>query len=261
MKKGSKQTPEAIERMRQAKLGKRDSPETIEKKRLAQLSPETLEKNRLFHKGKKDSPETLEKKRLSHLGERNGFYGRRHSSETLELMKRPKTDLHKQHLSESKAGIAPANIDSFKISRVGSTNSDYQKQCARDYNTGLVRSEETKQKVSENRTGLCCGEDNPSWKGGVTPLIDLVRGSPNYCKWRETIFKRDNYADVITGESGASNVLNVHHIVSFADIWSRNNITTYEEALACEELWDISNGITLTEKNHMKLHTKSQESE
>lgn len=33
-----------------------------------------------------------------------------------------------------------------------------------------------------------------------------------------------------------------------------NNITTLEQALACEELWDVENGITLAEEFHKKFH-------
>ena len=220
-------------------------------------SPESIEKNRLKHQNKKDSAETIEKKRISHLAEKNGFYGKHHSEKTLSILKQPKSEIAKVHMSESKKGIIPKNIDVLIVSRIDAINSEYQKQRAREYNTGLIRSYETKQKISENRMGLCRGQDNPSWKGGITPLRHLIRESPQYYKWRDAVYARDGYKDVTTGESGSNNILNAHHIVSFADIIARNNITTFDRALMCEELWDVSNGITLTERNHHMYHSKT----
>jgi hypothetical protein len=249
MKKGSKQTPEAIERMRLAKLGKKDSPETIERKRQAQLRPETLEANRNAHIGKKDSEATREKKRLSHLGELNVFFGQHHTQETLaKITGRPKTDEHCRHLSEAKKGIVPPNIEILKTSRVGATNSDEMilKQKA------TMALPEVKLKMSESHVG----DKNSNWKGGVTPLNELIRESSKYYEWRNAVYKRDNYTDVITGEKGTGN-LNAHHIVPYAEIMKRNHITTFEQAMACEELWDVSNGITMIEANHILYHART----
>jgi hypothetical protein len=136
-------------------------------KKGSKQTPEAIEKNRLAHLGKKDSPETLEKKRQSHIGERNGFYGKHHSAETLaKITGRPKSDEHRQKLSDVKKGIMPPNIEILKKSRIGATNSEYQRQRVKEANTGLVRSEETKQRISENRSGINCGADNAAWNGG-----------------------------------------------------------------------------------------------
>ena len=236
MKKGSKQTQEAIEKMRQSKIGKMDSPETIEKKR------------------------------LSHLGEKNAFYGKKHSSETIETMRGPKSEIHRQHLSEAKKGKIPANIEILKNSRRGKTNSDFQKQRAKEAITGLTRSEESKELNRIAHTGIIQseetrlknsiaqrGEKNHAWKGGVTVFNESIRSSAKYLAWRDAVYKRDDYCDVITGERGNGN-LNAHHITPFAYLIEKNHITTFEEAMACDELWDVSNGITMIEKNHIMYH-------
>ena len=211
-------------------------------------SPEAKEKNRLAHLGRKDSPETLEKKRASHLGELNGFYGKHHDEETLEILRQPKSDLAKRRMSEAKKGKLPQNIGALKASRVGTNNSAEQIQRQKE----SLAKPEVKDRMKESHVG----EKNVNWKNGITPLKERIRESSRYYEWRNAIYKRDNYTDVTTGEKGDGD-LNAHHLIPFAEIMDRNHITTYEEAMACEELWDISNGITMLEKNHVKLHMKT----
>jgi hypothetical protein len=217
-------------------------------KKGSKQTPEAIEKNLLAHLGRKDSPETLERKRQSHLGERNAFFGKHHTPETLELMKRPKTDIHRQHLSESKKHKTPKNIEILKTSRVGTNNSEEQ----------ILKQKESlaKPEVKDRMKLSHVGDKNINWKNGRTPLNERIRESSKYYEWRNAIYKRDNYTDVTTGERGDGN-LNVHHLVPYSEIMDRNNITTYEEAMACDELWDISNGITMIDRNHVKLHMKT----
>jgi hypothetical protein len=95
-------------------------------------------------------------------------------------------------------------------------------------------------------------ENHHNWQGGITLLNNAIRSSSKMNKWRSDVFKRDNYTDVITGLK--SHNLNAHHLISFQDLISKYEITTLQEALDCEELWDISNGITLDRDNHMKIY-------
>lgn len=68
---GKKKSPEHIEKIRQSNLGKKVSPETREKIRQAKagatMSPEHIEKLRQLNLGKKVSPETREKLRQANL--------------------------------------------------------------------------------------------------------------------------------------------------------------------------------------------------
>jgi hypothetical protein len=53
--------------------------------------------------------------------------------------------------------------------------------------------------------------------------------------------------------------LEVHHAKTFDDICKENNVTTVEQALGCEELWNVNNGICICYRCHKdveKLRTK-----
>ena len=95
------------------------------------------------------------------------------------------------------------------------------------------------------------GKANPNWKGGTSPLTMLVRSSFQYRQWRSDIFTRDDFTCQICGKRSEGD-LESHHIKSFNSIWLENNIKTFEEALNCEELWNINNGRTLCQKCHRK---------
>ena len=57
------------------------------------------------------------------------------------------------------------------------------------------------------------GENNPSWKGGVSSLRDRIRSSREYKKFRESVLEKDNHKCIICGSSVD---LQVHHIYPFA---------------------------------------------
>jgi len=60
------------------------------------------------------------------------------------------------------------------------------------------------------------GENNPSWKGGKTPLNFALRSSVEYAQWRSAVFERDNYTCVRCAartSEGCKVTLNVDHIV------------------------------------------------
>lgn len=45
------------------------------------------------------------------------------------------------------------------------------------------------------------GENNPSWKGGVSSLRDRIRSSREYKKFRESVLEKDNHKCIICGSS------------------------------------------------------------
>lgn len=54
-------------------------------------------------KGKKHTPEHIEKNRLAHIGQPSFWKGKKLPPEMVEKLKRPKSELHKQHLSEARS--------------------------------------------------------------------------------------------------------------------------------------------------------------
>jgi hypothetical protein len=51
----------------------------------------------------------------------------------------------------------------------------------------------------------------------------------------------------------------VHHAKRFDDICMENNIVTVAKALACKELWDVDNGVSICyscQKDIERLRTK-----
>lgn len=59
------------------------------------------------------------------------------------------------------------------------------------------------------------GSDNPSWKGGVTPINTKIRNSAEYAKWRSDVFTRDDWTCQTCQKRGGIK-LHAHHIKSFA---------------------------------------------
>jgi len=98
------------------------------------------------------------------------------------------------------------------------------------------------------------GANNPFWKGGWTPLQKLIRKSVECKLWKSAVFRRDNYTCQECKVRGRT--LHAHHIKAFAEIMKEYGITTFEQALACKELWDVENGITYCKDCHGKKHMK-----
>ena len=104
-----------------------------------------------------------------------------------------------------------------------------------------------KEKIAEaNR-----GEKSHNWKGGLDNLNRKIRDCAKYKEWRFTIFTRD-YFHCQTCKIKGKN-LNVHHIKQLAQIIKEHKIDDVEQALSCEELWDINNGITVCEPCHKEI--------
>jgi hypothetical protein len=90
-----------------------------------------------------------------------------------------------------------------------------------------------------------------------TPLLKLkIRNTTKYLNWRLSILKRDNFTCWICHASVKDNKslrLEVHHAKTFNDIWNENNVFTVEQALACEELWNLNNGVSICYSCHKDI--------
>ena len=111
------------------------------------------------------------------------------------------------------------------------------------------------------------GKRSSSWKGGITPLVNLIRGIKEYYNWRTQVFKRDNFICQECGQKSIGN-LEAHHIKPFAELLSEflkeyNQFSPIEDketllrlAMKYKLFWNINNGKTLCEDCHKLIRKK-----
>ena len=89
----------------------------------------------------------------------------------------------------------------------------------------------------------------------TSPSLKLkIRNTTKYLNWRLSILKRDNFTCQICHANMKDNRslrLEVHHAKTFDDICKENAVSTVEQALGCEELWDLKNGISICYRCHV----------
>jgi len=185
----------------------------------------------------------------NHQGKKNPFFGKHHSLKSKERMSlarkgqipwsKGKRGLWK-HTEEWKKRMSKINKGK-KIGKVG-------------FNLHPVHSEEAKKKISEAHRG----EKNYNWKGGKTKLALLIRSLSEYAIWRNKVFARDNWTCIFCKrkrEKGDRVILQADHIYPLTKIIEDNQLKTIEEAISCEEFWNIKNGRTLCKECHKKTET------
>jgi hypothetical protein len=109
----------------------------------------------------------------------------------------------------------------------------------------------TRKKMSDSRIGVVPW----NWAGGVTPLNKRIYYSYKYRQWRSDVFTRDDFTCVICSKRGGE-IEADHFPVMYAEIRDKNKIESYEQAMECEELWNINNGRTLCKECHKKYGRK-----
>ena len=147
---------------------------------------------------------------------------------------------YKEKLSKAHKGKKFSNEHKKKISK---------NNCL--YWLGKKRYKETKEKISK----ALKGKKNHFWKGGITPLRTLVRSCFKYRQWRSDIFTKDNFTCVLCRKRGGWLEVD-HYPKRFSKILDEYQIKSLEEAINCEELWNINNGRTLCLKCHNKTKQK-----
>ncbi len=95
-------------------------------------------------------------------------------------------------------------------------------------------------------------EKHWNWKGGKTNLRNQIENLIQYRQWRSDIFTRDNFTCQKCEIKGG--YLHAHHKKTLSKIIEEYQIKTLEQALNCEELWNINNGITLCKECHKIIH-------
>jgi predicted DNA-binding protein YlxM (UPF0122 family) len=109
------------------------------------------------------------------------------------------------------------------------------------------------QKLREN-----IGENNPSWKGGITEIADMVRHGANYINWRTNLFEKYGYKSQISKIGGH---LHCHHIVPFSVILKtvetkHKPLDGHVQKLAIyhdKRFYDENNGLIILESEHNEI--------
>lgn len=94
----------------------------------------------------------------------------------------------------------------------------------------------TRIKMSKSRSA----EKHWNWKGGISKEYTKIRLSNKYKKWRNCIFKRDNFTCQKYNIKGCK--LEVHHILNFNE---------YPDLR-----YNMENGVTLSKKAHIEFHKR-----
>jgi len=161
-KKGYKQSPEHLEKNRQARMNHVPSEETREKMRLAHSG----EKNHNF--GKKFSDETRAKLSASKTGEKHPGYGKHRS----EHVRKAIGDAHRGERNHNFGKVLSDDVkEKIRVATSGENNHNYNRKF----------SEETKEKLALHRLGKVtpietiikmrnaqCGDKAHAWKGGIS---------------------------------------------------------------------------------------------
>ena len=119
---------------------------------------------------------------------------------------------------------------------------------------GIKFSPEHKKNLSISHKGKFIGKNHPRWLGdsGKSPLVRRVRDCFKYRQWRSDCFTRDNYTCQVCFKRGG--YLEVDHYPKmFSEIWREYNIKTFDEAMDCEEFWNINNGRTVCKKHNPRV--------
>lgn len=159
----------------------------------------------------------------------------------------------KKHSLEMKTKLRDKKLEFYKKNgniigwAKGNKLYDNPKSKATQFKKGHKESLETKIK----RVKKLSGENQWNWKGGITSLNMQVRGCFKTRQWRSDVFQRDDYTCQHCGLRGVYLEAD-HYPKLFYLIMQENNIKSIEEALNCEELWNINNGRTLCRKCHDK---------
>lgn len=106
--------------------------------------------------------------------------------------------------------------------------------------------------ITYNKTHIKKGEQCWNWKGGITKLVEAIRKSDCYKKWRFNVFKRDDFKCIICN---STKNIECDHIYPFKLLLEDGKITSVEESVLYEPLWNVLNGRTLCKECHKKTET------
>jgi hypothetical protein len=238
-----------------------------EKTKLLWQNPEYRKHMSVVHKGHKVSPESILKQKLSRIRNNKIRIKKPLTYKQLEVLRKMSeshigkhlSEEHKKKLSAIHKGkvISIEQREKLRQANLGKRYSEETKMKHRLSALGKVQSEETRRKHSEAQKG----SKSNKWKGGISPLVWLLRSSFETKEWSKKVFKRDNYTCQECFKRGGK--LHSHHIKAFSIILKEflqeyNQFSPIEDketlirlAITYQPFWDISNGMTLCKNCHL----------
>lgn len=109
------------------------------------------------------------------------------------------------------------------------------------------------------------GKNHFNWKGGISPLVDLIKHCQEAKTWRKRIYQRDNYTCQECRRK-ESDTISPHHKKRFSFILAEflqeyNQFSPIEDketllrlATKYQPFWDVDNGITYCKDCHNEKH-------
>jgi hypothetical protein len=161
---------------------------------------------------------------------------------------------HKHTTREQRVEAASRKISN---ARTGKTNPKLAEWSSKNKPMlGRTHTESSRQKMSDSRRGKkqaverrirrsarLQGIPVSEWKDFANNLVRLATKSPEYQAWRNEVYERDDWTCQHCGKRGGR--LHAHH--------------TKPKSQYTELMFDVSNGLTLCEPCHHKIHTKMEE--
>lgn len=185
--------------------------------------------------GRKHSEESKRKMSEARIGrfgaEKHPMYGKKHSEES------------KQKMSQSLIGRKTSDETRKKLSAAHSGINHHF------YGKNL--SDEHVQKLSISHMGKL-GDQSSNWKGGTKLLSNRLRALFYYRDWKLHVYSKDRFCCTVCGI--VPKYLHAHHLVPLNQVIKKNRIKTLDDAIACKEIWDVENGVSLCTKCHAIEH-------
>lgn len=103
------------------------------------------------------------------------------------------------------------------------------------------------------RLSLCKGGTGIPYEY-IESVNEFIRKQSENFNWKKDCLHRDSYTCSISGTHGGN--LNIHHLVSMSDILKNNAITKENYINYSDKLFDINNGVTMSEEIHQDFHTE-----